>query len=99
MANQYKFVEQDEKTSILKKGKKKNGIVVGWENDLIFSHAPTSSGSGGNMTPGLDSIGSEEIKDGSIRTVDLSPEVQAGLKELENEENYATDDMIAKLFK
>ena len=57
------------------------------EEQLASSHGGIS----GEVT-------SEDIKDETIQEVDLNPEVAAGLHELEDEDNYATDDMVAGLF-
>jgi len=52
----------------------------------------------GGSTPAQNSVGTEQIKNGSIQEEDLHPDLQAGLHELDNEENYATDEMVARLF-
>lgn len=65
---------------------------------------PTASSAGGDtytkaeIDRMLNNITSQQIADGTIKPEDLSPEVQAGLDELGNEEIYATNEDIAKLF-
>ena len=54
---------------------------------------------GGGGTPAPNSVGSEQIKDGSIQTEDLDSEVQEGLHELDNEEVYANNEAVEDLFK
>ncbi len=49
--------------------------------------------------PGISGeIDSEHIKDGSIQEEDLTPEVQGGLHELDNEEVYANNSDVEALF-
>lgn len=50
------------------------------------------SGSGsGSQTPGPDSVGSEEVKDGSLGEQDMDDNVKAGLHELDNVGTIGTE--------
>lgn len=51
---------------------------------------------GGGWSPGPNSVGSEEIKDGSVTKTDLDQEVNDGLDELNN--ISLTDEDIEEIF-
>ena len=51
---------------------------------------------GGGGSPGPNSVGSEEIKDGSVGKTELDPEVNEGLDELNN--ISLTDEDIEEIF-
>lgn len=81
--------------------KEKSSFVNGIDRYPIsvsdHSGQTQSSSGGGSVSP--DSVGSDEIRDGSIKEEDLSPELREGLHELENEEIMATDEDVEELFK
>lgn len=64
-------------------------VIKAGNNQFVF-------GGGGSGQPAPNSVGTEEIKDGSVQMEDLSPEVRKGLDELDN--ISLTDEDIEKWF-